>query len=156
MKKNINKKNIKKFAGAALISTALVTGAGISYESSVNHDHEFCMLNYVFGLQHQVDKINNGINGFRYTAVYVPAGVDEKPLYDYNEQKWNLDVYGGYYGQHVVEYVSFGDFYPLENVYALSDGRLYENVIPYGERIELYDTNGDENCEPQLIRIFKK
>lgn len=151
MEKEINKKKIVKYAATALLTTSLVVCAGGMYDASVNHDNEYCMLNYIFGLEHQANKINNGTNGFRYEAVYIPkGGLDTIPEGFIN--------YQGYYDQHVIEYLSFykDDFSYLKNgsVYAVNDGFLEENAIPCDERVEVYDYNAVSE-EPQLIRIFK-
>lgn len=151
MTREIRRNKIVKYAATAMLTASIAICAGGVYESSVNHDNEYCMLNHIFGLEHQAKKINNGANGFRYDAVYVSeGGLDTIPD--------GFTLYQGVYDQHVIEYLTFykGDYAQLENgsVYAVNNGFLEENAIPCDERIEVYDHNAISE-EPQLIRIFK-
>ncbi len=147
----INKNKIVKYAASALLTASIAISAGGIYEASVNHDNEYCMLNHIFGLEHQANKINRGTNNFRYEAVYIPEGGLETIPYGFTE-------YRGYYNQHVIEYLSYyhGTFDLLKDgsVYAVNDGFLVENAIPRDERVEVYDYNAISDG-PQLIRIFK-
>lgn len=148
----MEKKNIKKYAATGLLAVALL-GVGLDIkDAKVNHEEEWCPLNHIFGMQHQVNKINSGLNSFRFEAVLVPENKNEIVPEGYTQ-------YQGTYGQHVVEYVSFyaDPLKPLEDdsVYAIRNGFLEKNAIPYGqERIEVYDHNAVSE-DPQLIRVFK-
>ena len=149
------KKELKKIAMALSIVAALTATGAVVTEGTINHDHEWCPLNYVLGLEHQAKRINNGTNGFRYQAIVVPENKSEVI-------PEGFEKYNGYYGQHVIEYESFylgkeTSFTPMPSgsVYAVDDGFLFENAIPFGQkRVEVYDHN-DVSENPQLIRIFK-
>lgn len=147
----INKDKIVKYAASALLTASIAISVGGIYEASVNHDIEYCMLNHIFGLEHQANQINRGTNSFRYEAVYIPEGGFDTIPDGFTE-------YNGYHNQHVVEYVSFyhGTYDSLKDgsVYAVNNGFLEENAIPSDERVEVYDHNAISEG-PQLIRIFK-
>lgn len=152
------KNNLKIFASAvAIFGTSTACSLGF-YEASVNHEHEFCKLNYIFGLEHQAQKINDGTNSFRYEAVYIPKGVDEKEFFNEENKTFNEEVYQGYHGQNVVEFVTYNIDANLQPIVdgktvAIRDGFVEESLV-YGERVELYDNNFANGH--QLIRVFKK
>ncbi len=59
-KKKINKKNIIKYAGIGLVAAGMLTLGTMSiYDNGVNHLEEYCPLNRIFGIEHQVSEINN-------------------------------------------------------------------------------------------------
>lgn len=157
-KKNKTIKNLKIFASAvAILGTTTACSWGI-YDANVDHEHEFCKLNYILGLEHQARKINEGVDSFRYEAVYIPKGVDEKEFFDEEKKTFNEGVYQGYDGQHVVEFVTYNsdaNFQPVADgkTVAIKNGFVEESLV-YGERVELYDNNVAN--EHQLIRVFKK
>lgn len=75
MKKEINKKKIVKYAGAGLLATYLLTFGGMHlYDSHIDHLNEYCPLNNVLGLQHQVHKINNEYSVYGINAFYAENG----------------------------------------------------------------------------------
>ena len=83
----IDKKKIIKFAGAGILTGALVMGVGLHlYDANIDHLNEFCPLNNVFGLEHQVHEINN--NGLSMDAVAyddsfinITAPAEERTIY---------------------------------------------------------------------------
>lgn len=149
------KKELKKLAMALTVVAALTATGAVVIEGTINHDHEWCPLNYVLGIEHQAEKINNGTNSFRYHAIIVPEDKNVVIPEGFEE-------YQGYYGQHVIEYESFylgpetsNTPMPNGSAYAVDDGFLIENALPFGEKhVEVFDHN-DVSKEPQLIRIFK-
>ena len=149
----MKKQKIKKYAGAVLLTVALL-GVGVRvYDATIQHYFEWCPLNHIFGLKHQVNKINKGDHNFRYEARYVPEDIFEKIPAGYTDYCVNCTV-------NVIEYVNYyrDGFRHLKNnaTYAVDSGFLVENAIPFGEeRIEVYD-HIDSYDEPKLIRIFKK
>jgi len=138
----VREKTIISLATAGIVTFALVARAGF-YCASVDHEEEYCYLSSIFGLQHQADKINEGVNSFRYEAVYVP-GDDTR-------------VNGN---EHVTEIVhstwsnkNEWTVNSLSNLYYVDNGYLKEYEAT-GERVELYDTN--DISGRNLIRVFQK
>ncbi len=77
MEKKINKKKIVKFAASGLLCTALTIGAGISVcDAQIDHYNELCPLNNVWGVEHQIWKINND-NDFTTNASLLKDGIIE-------------------------------------------------------------------------------
>lgn len=83
----IDKKNIKKYVGCALVATIITGGVvakGVEVERNVDHVHELCPFVSVLGLEHQANAINN--NNYFYQAVYTNSkSADTRPdtyLYD--------------------------------------------------------------------------
>lgn len=161
----MEKKNIKKYAGACVLGMALTTAGilGITigvYESSVNHDREYCHLCDVIGLQHQADAINNGTNGFRYHAVYDEGIIDEQraqsgaSLYDFTHghvinYAYNIATYeqpGGYFESggtnYRIEKVQETDILEDGYGYSLNDSGYLTNQMYIGERVDVYDHDG--------------
>lgn len=66
-----DKSKIIKYAGAGLLSVCVIAGAGISFkEKNVDHVNEYCPLNGILGIEHQVEKINEQVsNEYRAYAV---------------------------------------------------------------------------------------
>lgn len=57
------KRKIAKYAGISILAAALITGIGVEvYDASIDHYHEYCPLNNIFGIEHQIDIINNDGN----------------------------------------------------------------------------------------------
>ena len=160
MEKKINNKKIVKYVGMALISGALTAGIAIgAYESSVNHEIEYCHLCDVIGLQHQANAINNGVNNFRFYATY-EEGTEVK-----NEGFIDNYTYGHTinYAYSTVavedseEYDGF-DKLKLDDLeqgfgYSLNDLGFLTNKRYLGERVDMYDDSCDGYV---LIRTFKK
>ena len=79
----IDEKRIKKFAGSALLLTALTLGGSVAInEYTVNHNDKICLLTKIVGYQHQVQKIDNDPDNIKngifaeYREIYdeVPEG----------------------------------------------------------------------------------
>ena len=56
----MKKENIKKYVGAGMVSIAILAGAGLGIvEATTDHTHEWCPLNSILGVEHQMRKIEN-------------------------------------------------------------------------------------------------
>ena len=88
MEKKINKKKIVTYAAAGLLTATIATGIGLHiYDSNIDHYNEYCPLNQVFGVEHQVYAINND-HDVSTSAKYLEDGImrfygeaEEKTIY---------------------------------------------------------------------------
>lgn len=66
-----DKSKIIKYAGAGLLSVCVIAGSGIYFkEKNVDHVNEYCLLNEILGIEHQIKKINEQVsNEYRAYAV---------------------------------------------------------------------------------------
>lgn len=67
----MEKKKIAKYAAAGLLTASLVTGVGLHlYDSNVDHLNEYCPLNSILGVEHQIHEINNNYGVYGINAYY--------------------------------------------------------------------------------------
>ncbi len=73
--KKINKKNIVKYAGVGLLATCLNVFNGMHlYDTQVDHLNEYCPLNDIFGVNHQIHEINKNYVQDGIKAYYTENG----------------------------------------------------------------------------------
>ncbi len=54
-----DKSKIVKYAGAGVLSVCVIAGSGIYFkEKNVDHVNEYCPLNGILGIEHQIEKAN--------------------------------------------------------------------------------------------------
>lgn len=93
----IDEKRIKKFAGSALLTTALVLGGTIAInEYTVNHNDRICLLTRIIGYQHQIEKIDTDKDNIRdgifaeYSEIYYESPKDDYSIH-YKDHKAYLN-----------------------------------------------------------------
>ena len=70
----MTKENIKKYVGAGLLSIAILAGAGLCIEAidlNIEHTEEWCPLNSILGVEHQMRKIENS---YKFNSYYDESG----------------------------------------------------------------------------------
>lgn len=68
----MEKRDIIKYAASSILAGTLAYGGGlVLVESQTDHLNKYCLLNELFGLEHQVDKINHEYADEGYFAEYV-------------------------------------------------------------------------------------
>ena len=59
MKNSVDKKKIIKYTATGLLTTYIATSGIINLiETNIDHLHEYCPLNKILGIEHQIDEIN--------------------------------------------------------------------------------------------------
>lgn len=67
----MEKKKIVKYAAAGLLTTSLVIGVGLHlFDSNIDHLNEYCPLNSILGVEHQIHKINYDYSVYGINAYY--------------------------------------------------------------------------------------
>lgn len=134
-------KNLK-INNKAMVALALAGSVALSsmaYCMSVEHEEEYCKLCDIVGLQHQANVINDGVNNFRYDAIYIPGNDEESNDYSFDENIVNVS--------HSFEKSK------LEKRYAVDLYGVLQEYKPTGERVELYDTSA---YGTNLVKVFKR
>ena len=71
----VKKNKIIKYGGASILVGAYFAYSGIKlYDFTIDHLHEYCPLNDYFGINHQLNVINNDKSNPRYKAYYFENG----------------------------------------------------------------------------------
>ena len=152
MKKEINKKEIVKFAASGLLT--IVFGLHI-YDSNIDHTNEYCPLNNIFGAQHQIHEINNRYAAYGINAFYAENGEVQfvsSPIKTEYDGKTIYTVPSGYilYNGKVVKTVKYTDG---EEAIVLTDGiPVYPEGAQPGDIIRKSDI---QVYDPQVVKIIK-
>lgn len=141
-KKKINKKNIIKYAGIGLVFAGMISLEAMSiYDAKVDHLEEYCPLNQIFGVEHQINEINNMQNEDGIHAYYAEDGlvkIKSAPM----------------------QVIQDGEvIYVAPSGYILANGEVIKNVrVTTGEDaivITKGTPNGDgEVYDPQIINVL--
>lgn len=146
----IDEKKIKKFAGSALLLTALTLGGSVAInEYTVNHNDKICLLTRIVGYQHQVQKIDND-----------PDNIKNGIFAEYSEIYY--EVPEGYIIHHndMIGYKKVNGYtaYDVNNnnqPYQVSDTMKTVNpTIYFIPNIEVFKNNSDLN-DAELIKELK-
>ena len=145
--------NVKDFVTAIAVSTlisALSINKGIKiYDDNINHLSEYCLLNDILGVEHQINKINEeyGKNGIKAYEVKDNKVILKSCCKDIIPRK------SGYY-------------YKLPDGYRIIHGELEREVNIDDEDVKIVITSGevipfdDENeiniYDPQIINYVRK
>jgi len=130
MEKKINKENLKKFASISILGTALVA-SGIAIEhASINHLIEYCPLNNILGVEHQLNAIKN-------IELYNTSEKNGETIYhtnDFRIYKYDAKLVDALVAKEIDHYIENDAIIVLYDVYACNEhknknGRVKESDL---------------------------
>ncbi len=115
MKKEENKfiKNLTIFGGATLLTGALVIMGAKIYDDNINHTNEVCLLTKVFGVEHQIEQIEE--ENIKYLLLHNEHQVFHQTV---TSKKEEINEVPGMYGFQTITVDGNMDYTIIENVYS--------------------------------------
>ena len=122
---------IKRYAAYGLVSVCLLAGTALHIiDANIDHLHEYCPLNNVFGVEHQVGRINKEYKNQGITARYVEDSyITEDIIQAIQKTKDDGTI-----------------VYSAPSGYSLEGGKAVKSIAHYGKSIVLsQSTDGNES-----------